>query len=136
MSDKQFDEAVTTNEYIRAITRQEAKVEALTESMRELKRAVEELIDRVDADIDTLRTKTEAFSVIGANVVDIQRRMTILETKVEAATVDHTELKASAGENTRRVTVLETKIEAMQYRVYFASGAVGVVVWLATRLLK
>lgn len=130
------DDVMNANDYIRAITRNEEQVKALTESMRDLKRAVEELIDRVDADIDTLRTKTEAFGVIAANVDDVKRRVTVLETKVETAGLEAAALKTTAVENDRRVTIAETKIEALQYRVWMAGGAIGAVVWIATRIFK
>lgn len=131
------------DDYIRAIARSEAKVEALTESMRDLKRAVEELIDRVDADIDTLRAKWENFAVVASGVDDLKRRMTIVETKLEGLVVDQTktetELRSTATELKNAVverTRLETKLEAIQARLMVISGGIGVIVWIAGRLFK
>lgn len=119
---------------IRALQRNESKVEALTDSMRELKRAVEELIDRVDADIDTLRVKSEGIAVTAAAVTDIQRRVTVAETKIEALAVDNAKLETKLENTMIEKSKLETKLEAVQIRVWLASGGMGVLVWIASRL--
>lgn len=121
---------------IRALQRNESKVEALTDSMKELKRAVEELIDRVDADIDTLRVKSEGIAVTAAAVTDIQRRVTVAETKIEALAVDNAKLETKLENTMIEKTKLETKLEAVQVRVWLASGGMGVLVWIASRLFR
>lgn len=104
-------EQLTVREYmLQAMARSEAKVEALTSSMRDLKTAVEELIDRVDADIDTLRSRTEAITAISVSGTD----------------------------NTRRIVALEAKQEALERRVYYAaafSAGFGAAVSLLVRFL-
>jgi predicted RNase H-like nuclease (RuvC/YqgF family) len=96
MSEHEKDsKELTVREYmLQAMARNEAKVEALTNSMRDLKSAVEELIDRVDADIDTLRSRTEAISAINVACTD----------------------------NTRRITTLETTVKTLESRVVYAGG--------------
>lgn len=130
------EDLTTSNDYIRAMARSEAKVEALTESMRELKRAVEELIDRVDADVDALRTKAESFGVIAAAVDELKRREAVLETKIENFGTEQAALKTGALDRDRRVTILETTVEALKVRVWMASGAFGVIAFIAGKLFK
>jgi predicted RNase H-like nuclease (RuvC/YqgF family) len=133
------DAATMTNgseETIRAIARSETKVEALTESMRELKKAVEELIDRVDADIDTLRAKAEGFAVTAANVDDLRRRVTVLETKVETHGTEIVKLQTKLDNAIIDKTKLETKLEAVHARVLIFSGASAVLAWIAGKLFR
>lgn len=150
--DHDYDDAmpekpVSAAEHIRVSARTEAKVEALAETIRELKktieetvrelrRTLEEVVDRVDADIDSVRDKTEAVAVTAAAVEDLKRRVTILETKLDANGAEHATLKAAADEGGRRLLLLETKVDALQYRVWYASGSIGVLVWFASRFFK
>jgi chromosome segregation ATPase len=128
---------VTGNdEYIRAIARNEAKVEGLVDVIRELKRTIEELVDRMDADIDTLRTKSEAFAVVAAAVDDLRRRVTIVETKFETQTISIAKLETKVEEAIVDKAKIETKLESLSARVYWASGAAAVLAWLASRLFK
>lgn len=133
----------SADETIRALARNEAKVETLTESMRELKRAVEELIDRVDADIDTLRAKAEGIAVTAAAVTDLQRRATVLETKVETLGLENAKLEAKLEaaliDRTKletRCVSLEMKIETLSTRVYWMSGAAAALAWIAGKLFR
>lgn len=126
----------TTDETIRAIARSEVKVEALTEAMRELKHAVEELVDRVDADIDTLRSKTEAFAVTTSNVDDLRQRVTVLETRVEAQGIAIAKLETKLETAVIERTKIETRLESMSLRLYTASGAAGALAWVAGKIWK
>lgn len=127
---------VNHDETIRALARHEAKVEALTDSMRDLRKAIEELIDRVDADIDTLRAKSESFAVVASNVDDLKRRATILETKLEALALDNAKLEQRLETAIIERTQIATKLESLTARVYMISGAAATVAWVAGKLFK
>lgn len=127
---------VSSDETIRAVARSEAKVEALTEVIRELKRAVEELVDRVDADIDSLRAKSEGFAVVSSNVDDLRRRMTVVETKLEAQGIDLAKLETKLDNAIVDKTKMETRLESVQARVLTFSGAFSVLAWIAAKLFK
>lgn len=127
-------------EYIRAMARGEAKVETLTENFRELKRTIEELIDRVDTDVDTLRQKTEGLGVISAAIEDFKRRATVIETKVDVYAIDMATLKAgftaaSVGMEKRMATI-EATVESLKQRVWMAAGAFSIIAFIAARVIK
>lgn len=124
------------DEMIRAVARGEAEIKALTEIVRELKHAIEELVDRVDADIDTLRSKSEGFAVVSSTVDDLRRRMTVVETKVEAQGIDLAKLETKLDNAIIDKTKIETKLEAVHSRVLMFSGAAGIIAWVAGKLFK
>lgn len=126
----------TTEEMIRAVARGEVEIKALTEMVRELKHAVEELCDRLDADIDTLRGKTEGFAVTTSTVDDLRRRMVVVETKVEAQGVALAKLETKLDNAIIDKTKIETKLEVVHSRVLMFSGAAGLLAWIAGKLFK
>jgi hypothetical protein len=101
-----------------------------------LKRAVEEMSDRMDADLDTFRAKSEAFAVTASAVTELQRRTTVLETKVEALAIDNTKLECRLETALIERTRMETKLEAVSVRVYLISGAAAAITWIAGKVFR
>ncbi len=127
---------VNNDETIRAVARSEAKVEALTEAFKDLKRAIEELVDRIDADIDGLRSKSEGFAVVTSVVDDLRRRVTVVETKVEAQGIELARLETKLENAIIEKTKMETRLESLSIRVWTASGAAGTLAWIAAKVFK
>ena len=83
---------------LQSMAEAKANLQNLTEGFRDLKRSVEELVDRIDADIDTLRTKSESVGI----------------------------LQVVQAEHARRIGVVEDRSNSINLKIAFASGGLAV----------
>ena len=149
-------EPMPNDEQMRAMVRNEAKVDSLAEKVGELKTSFEEFIDRFDADFDVFRDKIASFAVVGSAVEDqkklipalaskIDERCSSLDAKIEerssARKDEIADLKTTVATLTEKVATntvekaeMKVKLDAITARVYYISGAAGLLAWIAARL--
>ncbi len=105
-------------EFVRIVTRTEEQVKNLTQAMIELRRSVEEMVDRLEADADEMRTSLGGLIELRNGHTDLGRRLAEVESK--------------ARNLETRVTDLETwrtQEKAWMAALGFVSGIAGGVIY-------
>ena len=120
MTDEQRDREAM----LQSMARTEEKVENLVTSFRDLKRSVEELVDRVSEDVDSLRSKFNDVGVLQVTQIEHARRLGQVEADIRT--------KADAAV----VSGLATKVDSINSKVLFASGGVAVISVLVSHFWK
>lgn len=116
MPEQEFTEPMASREsLVKTVTQTEVEVRNLVATVRELRHSIEELVDRFDADLDSIRQRTETIAIVQANLVDMSRRIGVVEAREEKRDVE---------------------ISAINWRLAFASGAVAVLSVLLHLLWK
>lgn len=141
---------------LRAMVRNESKVDSLAEKVGELKTSFEEFIDRFDADFDVFRDKIASFAVVGSAVEDHKKLIPALASKIDerCSSLDqkleersnarkdeiaelktaYARLEEKVATNTIEKAEMKVKLDTITARVYYISGAAGLLAWIASRL--
>ncbi len=111
-------------EFVRIVTRTEEQVKNLTQAMIELRRSVEEMVDRLEADADEMRTSLGGLIELRNGHTDLGRRLAEVESKAARLEIRVTDLETWRTTEKAWMAALGFVSGIIGSAIYFVAGKI------------